>query len=187
MTDIALEAGGLPFVVLSKGDDVYKILSKLNEVAPKTGLGPLGRWLFSEGDAIAKASEESLSFANRLRSLGKPPSASSVIFDARTGRYYHGVSGAVRPEKIHPYLQGKIDEIAKIAKERGLPKEHLEWWNNVTNCAEFQALNRALLDGGTLDDLFIHTLRPGGKFGPFPLDRCQNCQIFTDWTKWITL
>jgi hypothetical protein len=33
MADIALEAGGLPFVVLSKGDDVYKILSKLDEVA----------------------------------------------------------------------------------------------------------------------------------------------------------
>jgi hypothetical protein len=38
MTDIALEAGGLPFVVLSKGDDVYKILSKLDEVAPVKGV-----------------------------------------------------------------------------------------------------------------------------------------------------
>jgi hypothetical protein len=38
MTDIALEAGGLPFVVLSKGDDVYKILSKLDEVAPNSVL-----------------------------------------------------------------------------------------------------------------------------------------------------
>jgi hypothetical protein len=36
MTDIALEAVGLPFVVLSKGDDVYKILSKLDEVAPNS-------------------------------------------------------------------------------------------------------------------------------------------------------
>jgi hypothetical protein len=43
-----------------------------------------------------------------------------------------------------------------------------------------------LLDGGTLEDLFIHTVRPGGQFGPFPLPRCQNCQIFTDLTKWIT-
>jgi hypothetical protein len=38
MADIALEAGGLPFVVLSKGDDVYKILSKLDEVAPNSVL-----------------------------------------------------------------------------------------------------------------------------------------------------
>jgi hypothetical protein len=36
MADIALEAVGLPFVVLSKGDDVYKILSKLDEVAPNS-------------------------------------------------------------------------------------------------------------------------------------------------------
>jgi hypothetical protein len=33
-TDIALEAVGMPFLVLSKGDDVYKILTKLDEVAP---------------------------------------------------------------------------------------------------------------------------------------------------------
>ena len=154
--------------------------------ASRTGLGPLGRWMFSEADAIAKVSDESLAFATRLRKLGDPPSCSTAIFDARTGRMYHGVSGAVRPEKIHPFLQGKIDEIAKIARDRGLQKGHLERWKNVTNCAEFQALNRALLDEGNLDDLFIHTMRPGGKYGPFPFLRCQNCQIFTDWAKWIT-
>jgi hypothetical protein len=47
MTDIAV---GLPFVVLSKGDDVYKILSKLDEVAPNKVIGSLGR----NGDLLAK-------------------------------------------------------------------------------------------------------------------------------------
>ena len=125
--------------------------------------------VLSESEAIRRCQQESLAFAHRLRSApGRTAAASSVVVDARTGKVYHGVSRSGRsvPDKIHPTLRSRM------------PNPSLEAWEPA-NCAEFNALNRALLDGASLNDLFIYTVRPGGRFGPTPLARCANCRITT--------
>ena len=156
--------------------------------------GPNSRWLFTVAQAIARASDESYAFANRLRNLvplkkdgtrqvlnrNNMPACTSVIFDARTGRMYHGISGAANKVTIHPKLQTKIDQIAVKAHEQDLVNPHFENWKFVTNCSEMSAINRALHDGADPGDLFINTLRPYGEHGPFPFKACENCGFVLD-------
>jgi hypothetical protein len=91
MTDIALEAVGLPFVVLSKGDDVYKILSKLDEVAPNSGL-------------VAR-------IQGKLNLYPK-------VIDPRTGRHIQFPSGIKGPvdKSLRVAWDSKLDRAAFIAE-----------------------------------------------------------------------
>ena len=78
--------------------------------------------IFSEADAIAKASDESLAFATRLRKLGDPPSCSTALFDARNGKMYHGISGVVHPEKTHRSFKERSTSSKIAMEEEGHPQ-----------------------------------------------------------------
>jgi hypothetical protein len=82
--------------------------------------------------------------------------------DKRTGRPYLADSGEV-PDSVHPLLKDRI------------PNPSLERWTP-ENCAEFNAVNKALNEGAKIEDLVVHTVqvRSGN---PFP--RCNNCRVTT--------
>jgi hypothetical protein len=104
-------------------------------------------------------------FASRLRdslAKGKIPTATSAAVDTVSGRVFYGVSGEV-PRNVHPDLAARM------------PAESLERWC-VTNCAEFNAVNRALHAGAEMESLEVHTVvtRTGR-----PMPRCDNCRVTT--------
>lgn len=71
--------------------------------------------------------------------------------------------GRPLPNLIHPDLAGRR------------PPTSLEPWP-VANCAEFKAVNKALLGGSKLNSLEVHTIRTAtGALMP----RCANCRITT--------
>ncbi|MEJ2611954.1 MAG: RHS repeat-associated core domain-containing protein [Candidatus Thiodiazotropha sp.] len=101
----------------------------------------------------------------RSRERRRLPTATSAVVDRRTGRVFYGYSGD-RPTRISSRML------------RQMPRESLEDWP-VNNCAEFSAVNKALLKGARFEDLEVHTVRTatGEPFG-----RCENCRISTHGT-----
>jgi hypothetical protein len=94
------------------------------------------------------------------------PSATAAVVDTKTGEVYYGTSGNPLPTTIDEYLTERT------------PSPSLEPWQ-VANCAEFKAVNNAMLDGANIEDLEVHTVRT--RTGEaFP--RCKNCRITTDGT-----
>jgi RHS repeat-associated protein len=123
-------------------------------------------WMDPYGLAC-KARVEAERYAAQLRksaefqSTGFPTMASAVV-DTSSGKVYLGRSGAL-PGDIHPDLRARM------------PASSLEEWP-VNNCAEFDALNKALHDGASLDNLEMATVRvASGKAEP----RCKNCKVTT--------
>ncbi|NEU71100.1 hypothetical protein PI95_000535 [Hassallia byssoidea VB512170] len=103
--------------------------------------------------------------AELYENLGKKaPTATAVAVDTETGKVYYGTSGKPLPTTIDEYL----------AERMPVPSE--EPWE-VSNCAEFKAVNDALLDGANIRDLEVHTVRT--KTGQaYP--RCRNCRKTID-------
>jgi hypothetical protein len=100
------------------------------------------------------------------RSPRKMPTAAAAAVDTRSNKVYYGRSGKPLPQQTAPLLESRK------------PKESLEPWR-VENCAEFKAVNQALLDGAQIQNLEVHTVRNSNGLA-FP--RCRNCQITTDGT-----
>ncbi len=124
--------------------------------------GMQGRQQVISGRVAQQAAEAR---AAELRQLSRrqQPRATSVAVDTKTGKVYHGDSGA--PDQIiNPTLQQRM------------PNPSLERWP-VDNCAEFQAANAALKDGARMENLVIHTVKVRDGLA-FP--RCQNCQVTTN-------
>ena len=93
-----------------------------------------------------------------------PPTTTSCAVNRKTDTPYFGDSGE-DPGEIHPVLQERINAL-------GTSQE--EW--DITNCAEFNSVNKALWDGADLDDLDVHTVRvEDGSAMP----RCLNCRHTT--------
>jgi len=118
-------------------------------------------------DPSGLCAEEARNRAAYLRenvSKRKQPRATCVIVDEETGAVYFGDSGKIADE-IHPVLQQRIDEMGSS----------LEDWP-IENCAEFNALNNALLGGAKVENLTAHTVivKSGENF-----PRCNNCMITT--------
>ncbi|MBD2499005.1 hypothetical protein H6G83_00010 [Anabaena azotica FACHB-119] len=114
-----------------------------------------------------KAKSAAETKASELRSSlpkKKIPTATSAVVDVSTGKVYYATSGRPYPQTIHPLLQARM------------PNPSLETWP-VNNCAEFKAVNQALLDGAKITNLEVHTVRTqtGEAFS-----RCANCQITTE-------
>jgi len=92
------------------------------------------------------------------------PTATAAVVDTRTGKVYYGTSGKPLPTTIDEYL----------AERMPVPSEEL--WE-VSNCAEFKAVNDALLDGANIRNLEVHTVRTrSGEAYP----RCRNCRKTID-------
>ncbi|MCC5618653.1 hypothetical protein LC605_26900 [Nostoc sp. CHAB 5836] len=76
-----------------------------------------------------------------------------------------GTSGKPLPTTIDEYLAERM------------PNPSLTDWPDVANCAEFKAVNNALLNGANIEDLEVHTIRTWtGEAFP----RCANCRITID-------
>lgn len=60
-----------------------------------------------------------------------------------------------------------------------IPKESLEKWT-VTNCAECDALNKAIKNGAKVENLEQHSVKIDAKTGAISdIERCENCKITT--------
>ncbi len=106
--------------------------------------------------------------AAELRALPRKdrPTANAAVVDKTTGKIYYGNAGKPLPTTVDPYLAERM------------PNPSLENWE-VANCAEFKAVNDALLNGARIENLEVYTVRT--KTGEaYP--RCKNCRITTDGT-----
>ncbi|MEH2288866.1 YwqJ-related putative deaminase [Nostoc sp.] len=92
------------------------------------------------------------------------PAATAAAVDTETGKVYYGTSGKPLPTIIDEYL----------AERMPVPSE--EKWE-VSNCAEFKAVNDALLDGANIMDLEVHTVRTRSGEA---YSRCRNCRKTID-------
>lgn len=114
---------------------------------------PLGLTPFDDAQAYAK-------ILRARFSINKLPTATSVVVDRATGITYRGVSGQV-PDRIHSLLKSRMDGPS------------LEKWAQ-GNCAEFNAVNKALLNGAKIENLDYSTVTTiDGKYYP----SCENCKV----------
>ena len=116
----------------------------------------------SAEELAQKKAQELLASATSKTQMRKLPRAISAVLDRYTGKAYYGYSGRrTLPEIIHPLL------------EKRMPKPSLEEWV-ANNCAEFKAVNKALLDGALLKNLEVHTIKLPDMVA-YPM--CKNCNV----------
>ena len=98
----------------------------------------------------------------------KMPRAVTVLVDKLTGKKYIGASKGV--------TDAATLETSTAAR---LPAESLEEWTT-HNCAEVDALNKAIKDGAKPENLVQHTVKIERQTGEITdYARCKNCQITT--------
>jgi RHS repeat-associated protein len=122
---------------------------------PVMGADPLGLTAFDAAQQYA------MKVMQKCATTGvKIPTATSVVIDRSTGIVYRGVSGEV-PDQIHSLLKSRMDGPS------------LEKWAQ-GNCAEFNAVNKALLNGAKIENLDYSTVTTrDGKYYP----SCRNCKV----------
>ncbi|WP_188891776.1 hypothetical protein [Paenibacillus radicis (ex Gao et al. 2016)] len=94
----------------------------------------------------------------------------SLVYDARTGKYYYGMNKGVRlsGDAQNPVLFGSKDKAGL------LPKDSLNDYP-LGNCAEVDGVNQALNDGAKIGDLYLYTTKTTpAEFGAAK-EACQNC------------
>ena len=94
-----------------------------------------------------------------------------VVYDDETGKFYYGQNGGYRGEgyKKNPILFGDSAH-AGLLPSRSLNKYP------VGNCAEVDAINRALNDGAEISHLHITTIHTTkSQFGNYK-ESCENCR-----------
>ena len=119
------------------------------------------------GNKAKKLSRKYASKLRKLKKLGKiknTPTVVSVAVDRRTGKAYYGESGS-RPTNINPILR------------RQTPIESHVGNRPPNNCAEYDAINKALKGGaGSMRNIDVYTVHVAtGE----PMQRCPNCKIST--------
>ncbi len=157
--------------LFNASDDILKFSDELLESTSKLNIIDdldIGKDLIKYGDDLRISAE---SRANYLaNSSGKTPTVTSVVKNTDTGQIYFGNSGYIA-ENIHPYLRSRM------------PSPSYKPWP-VANCAEFNAVNNALLNGArSLDDLAIYTIRTRNLV---PIPRCSNCKVTTSGASVLT-
>ena len=138
---------------------IATLTEKLDVYAVQLGF----RATSTRGGAVIQTARN---IASNLSKLSESPTVTSVVADSSTGAAYPGISLGNKPS-VQPTV------IAHALKQ-ALPKESLEDWL-VTNCAEFNAVNNALLNGAKIENLTVATIwtRSGGIAAP-----CQNCSVW---------
>ena len=104
-----------------------------------------------------------------------------VVFDETTGKLYFGRNGGIDKfgDELHPIL------------EKILPEEPLNDLPTSWNCAETDAINRALHDGVRLENMRIYTIDTRPKSMGVPKKCCENCtcaykgRIKKNYTGWF--
>jgi hypothetical protein len=112
------------------------------------------------------------------RNIAVPPlqgsARGSVIYDVARNRLYYAVSRYVANMNVHQTLVNRQQQILGIP---GQINGSLSEWPTFV-CAEFRALNKALLDGAREDDLEVWTFRARDMQ---PTLRCPNCCVTLPW------
>ena len=94
----------------------------------------------------------------------------AVVYDEASGRYFYGRNGGYREENY----KRNVLLFGDATHEGLLPKESLNMYP-VGNCAEVDAVNRALNAGAKLENLHLTTIHTTKKqFGEYK-PSCQNC------------
>lgn len=102
--------------------------------------------------------EESLAGSNRQ--LNKFNTA-SVVFDSDTGNYYYGMNRGIQ-------LSG---DNLNLSLKSWLPEQSLNQYR-LGNCAEVDAVNQALNNGGNISNMYIYTFNTKTNM---PKPMCENC------------
>jgi len=98
----------------------------------------------------------------------------AVIHDRTTDRLYYAVSRWQPGLPIHPALAARVQQLPAVQVQGGAILHTLVPMRHAQTCAEFQALNQALLDGAQEHDLDLWCFK-AATMEPFP--RCPNCQV----------
>jgi hypothetical protein len=99
----------------------------------------------------------------------------SVLYDTVTDKLYYAVSRNQPGLIIHPTLVARQHQIPALAGQAAASL--LPGWPSFV-CAEFRALNQALLDGAQESDLEVWTFRARDMQ---PTLRCPNCRVTVPW------
>lgn len=125
--------------------------------AATKGLYGLGRGFFTRaastefGSRILNLTLQSAedvvgNFVSTLGKKGAPAAASAV--DSATGKVYTALSGGTQPEVLHPIMRAWNAALNLPGFQSGASRLGFNVpCRAVTNCAEFRAVNNALLDG----------------------------------------
>lgn len=108
------------------------------------------------------------------------PTTTTVAYNRKTGETFVGHSGHTgfnpsRLDEIHPELQKRVDAIKVEAEKAGKKTfdghPSFEKWR-IENCGEFNAINNALYNGATMNDISMKTVLTRGRSIKPP---CRNC------------
>ncbi|MBR6125730.1 MAG: hypothetical protein SPM09_12475 [Fibrobacter sp.] len=114
-------------------------------------------WAAREKERLGKISERKKDMFN----------TASIVYDNETGRYFYGKNGGIFQEKDvkNPQIFGK---------DGVLPSKSLNGYD-LGNCAEVQAINKALNSGAKMENLYIFTMHTTPKSFGSPKPACKNC------------
>jgi hypothetical protein len=104
----------------------------------------------------------------------KATAGGAVIHDRTTDKLYYAASRWVQGMYIHATLAARTQQLPIV---QGIGGVLIHTWHpnrHAQTCAEFQALNQALLDGAQEQNLDLWCFR-ARTMEPFP--QCQNCRV----------
>jgi hypothetical protein len=96
-----------------------------------------------------------------------------VLYDRTTDKLYYAASRWLPGLQLHAALLGREQQLPIVQTNTG-PVHTLVPNRHASTCAEFQALNQALLDGAKEQNLDLWCFR-AVTMEPFP--RCANCRV----------
>ena len=114
---------------------------------------------------IAAARERAGKLALKSKRARNKFSVASIVIDEETGKVYFGYNGGIE-------ATGEVKHQTLLDV---LPRESLNDYKVVSNCAESHAINQALNDGAKLENLHMTTINTVERF--FGRDKlaCENC------------
>jgi RHS repeat-associated protein len=142
----------------------YTENNPVNFIDP-TGHSSLEVHNYTPKDRDARAAVQAARQAARKNAqASRPPTVTTTVRDRTTGQTWSAGSGQRYPSRgVHPAIQGRLPDPSQMP------------WS-CTNCAEPNALSRALHDGAKARNLDMASVETrSGK----PVNRCKNCQIST--------
>jgi hypothetical protein len=98
----------------------------------------------------------------------------AVIYNPTTDRLYYAASRGLPALQIHATLAPRIQLLPLVQGPGGILVHTLVPMRHAQTCAEFQALNQALMDGADEGDLELWCFKAATME---PVPRCPNCQI----------
>lgn len=143
---------------------LYGFVDNLN-----TWSDPLGLSKSCGGKARRRAEQRAAKLRKQYDAgkIATLPIVTSVAVNRKTGKSYYGYS-RTRPQTIHPTIQKQMPKKSKVGNRPP------------NNCAEFDAVNKAMLDGaGSMNNVDVYTVKTSTGEA---MTRCDNCKESTKGT-----